>query len=809
MQLTNLLRFDYWLDPSVTDHPAGRAMWFVVATGLLCCALAAMLRHRGYLSRNAAVAWFAAGALVGVVGIGRLFAIPIVGWRIGWLIAAAIAAIPVAHRLARHIGDDGLVTDCVHAMAFAPRRNDRGDWHASTAFAWLAYNLICATVVVANLSLPLWVAPWAIAFVLAPLAVAFVVCAARRQHLPLRALSAMAPLTIAYLTALIGLTGLRIPGVLNGVLSLPLASIVMTAYAFVVAGRWALDSVTDARSGDRLFVKAGAALLVVVALSWSAWAALSLRTQGVTGSDPYAYAQMGVDLVTRGTVYHPFPLVEVTYDLGIDSYPVIQVGYRIPAEASRQSATVWPPGYAVFTALAYLIGGEPGLYVITPLAALVSLAVVAWFAFCIVSPPIFEARDGTRDGASRPRSVHERAHARTDARSTAMAVSALTVMLTATSYQQIEWQMIPMADIAAQLFSLLALGLAFAARGSAVRALLSGLALGIAFDIRYTQVLMAPAIALALASDDCAQPSAHNPRVYRRLTQVALCAGAALVAAVPVLAYHQVAFGSPLVTGSEELGNFSLARLPETLWRTLGELNGYREFGLLTPLIFIGMIALWQVNRRALAVLATYVLILFGFHAFYAYLRLRDLLFLFPVLYLLAALGAVAFWRWTTDKAGRPWVRHFLSISLICAVSYIFVLRAMETLAMPVTRGFNAFGYLVREQRESFDRLRALTPDGAVVGTSLNGGAIGLHSGRLAFRPASWSAGELGAFVDRLQRVGAPVYVLADGDELEVPLATLRERYRLVEVGRLDVPYYDAIGGGSSNRSVPLYAVRT
>lgn len=789
MQLTNLLRFDYWLDPSVTDQPAGRAMWLAVIAGVVIIAAVAVLRARGRLPRDAAIAWMTAGALVSAVGLGRLFAVPVLGWRVGWLVAALVALAPLARRLAGHFREDGLAADCIAALAFAPRRNAEWDWHPGTAAVWLAYNLICATVVAVNLDLPAWAAPWLLIVVLAPLLVAFVVRASRGEPILLRDLSALAPLTITYLTALIVALGVRIPGVLNGVLSLPLSAIVMSAYAFAIAARFAAsrppaeDETSGVMRGDLRYVRAGALALIAAALTWSAWAALALRTHGVTGSDPYAYAQMGVDLATRGTVYHPFPLVEVTHDLNIGSYPVTHVGYRIPTDASRQSTTVWPPGYAAFTALAYLIAGEPGLYLVTPLLGLIALAVVAWFSVVITAPIGWPYASGESD----------------EARSVAWAVAALAMLLTATSYQQVEWQMIPMADIAAQLFSLLSIGLALAARGSLARAVLSGLALGIAFDIRYTQVLIAPAVALALWTG--ARGSRSRP-----LALIAACAGAAFAAALPVLIYHQVAFGSPLATGSEELGNFSFARLPETLWRTLGELNSYREFGLLTPLIAAGAIALWRGNRRAFLVLATYVAILFGFHVIYAYLRLRDILFLFPVLYLLAALGAVALVRWSI-RAPSSTLRQLAAISLICALSFAFVLRAMETVAMPATRGFSAFGYLVREQRASFDRLRALTPGGAVVGTSLNSGAVHLHARRLAFRPATWSPAELTAFVDRLQRDDRPVYVLADGDELAASLQVLRARYALSEVGRLDVPYYQAIGGGSENRSVPLYVV--
>jgi len=56
---------------------------------------------------------------------------------------------------------------------------------------------------------------------------------------------------------------------------------------------------------------------------------------------------------------------------------------------------------------------------------------------------------------------------------------------------------------------------------------------------------------------------------------------------------------------------------------------------------------------------------------------------------------------------------------------------------------------------------------------------------------------------------GRPVFVLDNGEELGPALRALRARYGLVEVARLDVPYYDAVGGGSRNRRAPLYRVGT
>lgn len=276
--------------------------------------------------------------------------------------------------------------------------------------------------------------------------------------------------------------------------------------------------------------------------------------------------------------------------------------------------------------------------------------------------------------------------------------------------------------------------------------------------------------------------------------------------------YHQVAFGNPLATGSEELSNFSLALVPQTVLRALGELNWYREFGLLTPFMLIGLIAMWRQHRPATLVLLTLIVVLFGFHVLYAYLRLRDILFLFPVFYLFAAYGIVKSFIWLTRQSPipslqSPVVNRLLTITFTFAVSFMLVLRSMETLALPVTRGFAAFGYLVKEQRASFDALAAMTPANAVIGTSLNSGAIDLHSDRDTYRPATWTPDELTRFVDLLHSEGRPVFLVNDSDALRDSLATLQARYIVREAGEIDVPYYDTIGGGSSNRRVEVFEI--
>ena len=800
MRIGNFFHLSYWLDSSVLAHPADNAMWLVVGIGVLWCAVGIVLTLRRRVKRDIALAQIVAGALFSAVALGRLYSVPGLGLRIGWLIAFGLAAAPFVPRILRQALRDGLPTDCLHAAAFAPP--EAHSWSALTMLAWLGLHLLGSMAVLSIIKQPVWFALVLIGLILAP---QFLVSLLRPPESSIQnlkskiqnlqshfsRLSVLSPLLFVYLVlglrlivgliARITLGQFRVVDPFGPLLDLPLSLVVMSAYA-LVASLYQATARTQSPIANRqshvTFVRAGSLALVIGVIVWACWNALTLHTQGVTGSDPYAYAQMGVDLVEHGTLAHNFPLIRLTYALNIPSEPIIHIGYKLPQDVARTATTVWPPGYAVITALGYKIGGEQGLYLITPLFSLLSLGIVWLLSYLL-------ARDAALGEG-------------------AYATAALAVFLTATSYQQIEWQLIPMADIATQGLSLLALYAALRARSSRgmwIGALVSGLALGIAFDIRYTQVLLAPALAYALYTVQ----AQHARPLAQRLKPLLICGVAAWVAVAPTLIYHMLAFGNPFHTGSEELVNFSLARLPETLARITGELVSYREFGLLLPLIIIGGVVLWLCQRRSFTALALYFVPLFLFHIAYAYLRPRDILFLFPILGSLATIGAV----WlvgTLWQARQTLLSMGARTVLLVTLAFIFVVRSQQTLALPITHGFAVFGYMVREQRASFTRLSELTPADAVIGCSLNSGAVDLHAGRLAFRPATWTPDQLLKFVRELHTENTPVYVLEDGDEVLPSLATLRASYRLTEVARLDMPYYFP-GSGSENRKVALYRI--
>jgi hypothetical protein len=127
-----------------------------------------------------------------------------------------------------------------------------------------------------------------------------------------------------------------------------------------------------------LLVKALA--LALIAGAWPGWMAGVTLATGCDRQRPYAY-QMGVDLARRGTVTHAFPLIRITYELGIPSEPVTHIGYREPQDIRREAPTVWPPGYAVFTGAAFALLGEGGLYAVTPALAALALILVGLLAF--------------------------------------------------------------------------------------------------------------------------------------------------------------------------------------------------------------------------------------------------------------------------------------------------------------------------------------------------------------------------------------------------------------------------------------------
>jgi hypothetical protein len=546
-------------------------------------------------------------------------------------------------------------------------------------------------------------------------------------------------------------------------------------------------------------------LVLGVALTWSALTYFRLRTSGVTASDPYAYVQMAVDLAQRGTPVHTFGLVpSATAWGGLTLWPLVPIGYRSPDPPSGKAATVWPPGYSAFLAVAYRLLGEPGLYLLTPLLGLVTL--LALWALC---------HEVLHDWPGPLRFL----------------AAGLAVLILATSFQQLERLVVPMADIPAQLFSTLAVlaALRGARRPSRLLLCLSGACLGIAFA---TQVLLAVSVVTAVtvywrwqARPERAQgPSGRTqgPPLLRPMVLAGVSAG---LAALPVLWYHQVAFGSPFGVGSGELPLLGWQHVPATLASVSGELLQAAEFLWLVPFAAWGAYRLWRASRPACLVLLAWLLAIVSFHLLYQALRLRDLLSIFPVLALATGVGLAEALAGRSSESspqrgelegGETADRtSFLpargeAIAKILATALVIVAlwaRTATIRQLSASTDFYTFGYLFPEQRAAFDSLGDLTAPDGIVAASLNSGPIGLYAKRTAVRPAYWSPEEWLSFVAHVRADGRTVYVLRDSAELDRPLQSLAARYRIVQIAWLTVPYFPNGDGPSVNQPVALYVV--
>lgn len=628
--------------------------------------------------------------------------------------------------------------------------------------------------------------------------------ALRTRRFP--AVESLAPLFVVELLA-VGRVGVA---VVRGSVPEPLGTLLDLGSAAPLAAAWTLLAqaplLLPGVSANALRSRLGGAV-AVLAGAWAAVAYFGARTSGVTASDPYAYVQMAVDFATRGAPVHPFPLATVLAGWGLPSGPAAPLGFAVSPETGL-ATSVWPPGWAVPLGAAYRVAGEAGLYALAPALGIVTLAAV-WML----------AREATGHLERRWSSL----------------AAGVAVVVLATSAEQVDRLVVPMADVPAQLFSVLPVWLSLRAvrprRGQAgtaassealssgcrrgarhrsapglsrtdlLAAGLAGLCLGAAFAVRYTQVLVVAGPLAAWTVTWVVRPAER-----RRVLAVSAVAGvAAWVAALPVLLYHQAYFGSPFQTGSQELGLFSAQSIPENLVAVLGgELFRSTEFLLLAPAILVGLVALARDRPIALTAVVAWVAALVLFHLPYAALRGRDLLPEFPALAILAGVGvAEAARRAVTQR--RAWVPAALSFVVVALlwVRSAGVLRATAP-GMP----YPAYGGLTAEQRRSFDRLAALVPPGSVVGSTLNSGAIGLYAGRAAVRPAAWVEADWLAALDRLLGSGRRVFVLRDGDEIEPPLEAARMRFMVRTLADLSLPYFEA-GGGWSSQQVSLVEIET
>jgi hypothetical protein len=286
---------------------------------------------------------------------------------------------------------------------------------------------------------------------------------------------------------------------------------------------------------------------------------------------------------------------------------------------------------------------------------------------------------------------------------------------------------------------------------------------------------------------------------------------AALLAALPDLWYHRWVMGHWLRPESLELRHFGLGFMGLTLAQIVRVLLSGREFLFVAPLVLYGAWRQWRVRRNQFVLLSCWLALVVLVHLPYEALRLRDLLSIFPVLCWWAGYGASGLWPqvWrllqkVLPLRGSQYVQGFSYAMLLAG---LLLVRSWPTLSMAKASDIDAFGHLNAYQRAGFARIGHDTEPNALIGASLNSGAVELHGGRATFRPAVWQQEETYTFLDHVLADGHPIYLLQDGLEMRAPLTAARQRYTLQWVGRYDIPFYHS-GGGSSGGLVSLWRLR-
>ncbi len=517
--------------------------------------------------------------------------------------------------------------------------------------------------------------------------------------------------------------------------------------------------------------------LAALAFLWAGAVYFRHHTHGVTANDPYAYAQMAVDIAEHGDPTHRFPLFPRISHLGISWWPAVHYGYQVrvpPLRGDGTTATDWPAGWPAILSVGYLLLGERGLYLLNPLIGLLCLAAL----MALASELMYDR--------SRPQRL---------------LAGAFGAFCLATSYEHIDRLLVPMADASAQLFSVLMLVLLLRGMRTQhrIHAVLAGICFGWAYLIRHTQLVLGLCVPLALLY---LPRRGLTPR--QRWESAGLLGLSALLIALPDLLYHQFVFGHFLRPESTELDLFSLSHVVPTarlMWQRT--LSGY-EFGFLVPLVAYGAFRMFRSRRGLFLVLLTALVAVVAVHLPYAALRLRDLLSVFPIPLAWAGYGVADLWDRIAPQ-GRPasYLRHALGTWALLIILLLPVLRTWPILPRPWGTHAASFGYVTPEQRRGFDELARHTIEPCVVGSSLNGGPIDLYAGRQAFRPAFWTTDEFDTFLEQMFGEGTRIYVLDDGEDLHPSLEHARRYYEVSTVAQLTVPLF----GDPQRISSALYRI--
>jgi hypothetical protein len=613
----------------------------------------------------------------------------------------------------------------------------------------------------------------------------------------------LTPLALLYAASLLrfllaGMLGIRVavyqafpyPDPWSPWFDLPVVRLASMAWVVISTGAFIWRCISP-RPAARTWLAWGA---LALGLGWYMAAVVTHLSHGASGSDPYCYLQMAVDLAQRGSALHDFPLVALARRASIPVWPVVHVGYNPPVEGTLAS-TVWPIGWPLIMVPFYWLGGEVALLWAAPLCALVA-ALLTWEL----------ARSlwlNGSDAEARASHLHNETNANQHPLRQMLRpyTAGLAALITITSYEGLLRSLVPMADAAAQMLTVLTLlCLVRARRRGAVRwSALAGASFALTYFVRHAQLPLGLAALPVLLG-------APWPRA-RRLRHLVAFALAAMACALPDILYHWRALGAPWASESPEWFLLSWRHIGPTFLGLLRDgLLRRGEFGYLLPFIVYGA---WRQGREAperhwAAMMGLGFCGILLLNLSYSALRLRDLIPLFPFLGLWAGRGIGELWERAASSNAGLTLRRALVLALVLIA---LASRTAWTLGLPWYPRLWTFGYVSAAERADYERLRAGLPPEAVVGTGLNSGAVERYTGHQAVRPASWSEEEFARFVRGLEGEGRALYLLDDGEEMEGFLLRLHGSFRLSRMGDFTLPTF-GLGGQDYGRKAVLYALQ-
>ena len=507
------------------------------------------------------------------------------------------------------------------------------------------------------------------------------------------------------------------------------------------------------------------ALGILLAPAWYAVWTLTSRASGAIGNDPVTYTRMAIDLAERGTPARAFPLLDVMREQGLSWAAALPVGYRLVA-GREEAAPVFAFGAPVLLATAWRLAGESGLYALTPLlgvAALLVTIVLARLALAALSLPRRSA------------------------------VILLTALLMATTPKQLTLAIVPMSDVPAQLASALSLLLALLAErradatGRAWLArliwLASGLALGLAYLIRHSALLMVIPLLWLIWTWPVAQlPDSR----WRSLLWLALGAGLMMA---PDLVYRSIYLEHLAAVESPESAVWDWAYVLPNALRVVSDLASWRGFGPLVALAVPGVAVMWRwAGRRATVTLLLWLTAFAFFHLPLALTgvfenTLRYLIPAYPALVIFIAAGCAG----VIARAASPllvlclrltrherapvswhdgyssWLRGLAWAGALVLLAGGLAFAARAVVKPPDPRF--TYGWIGVMTRADLERLARWLPPDAVIGASDQLlGAISLYTQRDVFRPAAFvaPAREFPRFLAAMRQAGRPVYVVGE-----------------------------------------------